>query len=57
MLHAHQDEISRGTWFQLAQNIWLNYEGRRPQPENADGESERLGLGFNNLYENISLVY
>ena len=28
----------------LARNIWLNYEDRRPQPENAYGESERLGL-------------
>ena len=29
----------------LARNIWLNYEGpSSPQPENAYGESERLGL-------------
>ena len=31
-------------YIELARNIWLNYEGRRPQPENAYGESERLGL-------------
>ena len=43
----------------LARNIWLNYEGRRPQPENAYGESERLGLflGVSDAFCWLSNIY
>ena len=42
--YTREVAVSQVPHYWLARNVWLNYEGSdSPQPENAYGESERLG--------------